>query len=195
MSSQKKVVRKTILQYRKLLDREIFDQRNESVLTNISQLVVEKKVNCVHSFLPIEKNREVNTWPIIGAMRKLNVRAVLSATDFQRQTMSHFWDDDSLEFENDQFGIPTPINGKQANLAQVDMVLIPLLAADRTGNRIGYGKGYYDRLLSGMNPKVWKVGLTLGPVFDHFSFAEPHDINLNFCVTPHQIIDCDSTSV
>ena len=104
--------------------------------------------------------------------------------------MTHYWHNDSLVFENDRFGIPTPVNGQPANTSEIDLVIIPLLAADKKGNRIGYGKGYYDRLLTEMRSDVLKIGVTLGPAFDHFTFAEPHDINLDYLITPFEVIMC-----
>jgi len=188
MSEGKKSIRKNVLKYRKLLSKEVFDQRNKLIVEKTIQFIAEHKISCMHSFLPIEKNNEVNTWPIIYQLKKDGIKVVLSATDFENEIMTHYWNDDSLIFENDQFGIPTPVNGQMADLNEVEMVLIPLLAADKKGNRIGYGKGYYDRLLARMNQKVMKIGLTLGPLFDHFSFAEPHDIGLDYCVTPKEIV-------
>ena len=61
-------------------------------------------------------------------------------------------------------GIPEPEQAIEADFSKVDLVLVPLCAADKMGNRIGYGGGFYDRLLS--NSNTMKVGLSLSPLLD-----------------------------
>ena len=73
----------------------------------------------------------------------------------------------------------------------IDMVLIPLLAADKKGNRVGYGKGFYDGSCPKYQPQLLKVGVSLAPLFDEFDFAEMHDVKMDFCVTPNQTITCN----
>ncbi|MFT7031197.1 MAG: 5-formyltetrahydrofolate cyclo-ligase, partial [Marinoscillum sp.] len=92
---------------------------------------------------------------------------------------------------DDAFGIPTPVSKEAITLDRVDAVLIPLLAADKKGNRVGYGKGYYDRLLLEMPEKAKKIGVSLSPSFDLFSFVEPQDVPLDFLITPFELIICN----
>ncbi|HCX20303.1 MAG: 5-formyltetrahydrofolate cyclo-ligase [Flammeovirgaceae bacterium] len=190
MSDAKAKLRKGILFNRRLLAKEIFDERNQAVINSVIQFIQNHSKRCVHCFLPIERNNEVNTWPLVEQLVDAKIKVVLSSTDFENQTMTHYWHKESLSFENDRFGIPTPINGQFADTSEIDLVIIPLLAADKKGNRIGYGKGYYDRLLTEMRSDVLKIGVTLGPAFDHFTFAEPHDINLDYLITPFEVIMC-----
>ncbi len=69
----------------------------------------------------------------------------------------------------------------------IDVVFIPLLSFDYKGNRVGYGKGYYDRFLLNCKEECLKIGLSFFEeeqcVFD----VEDTDISLDFCVTPKQV--------
>lgn len=188
MSAPKSHIRKEVLRYRRLMSVAVYQERNNTIIDLTLDLLVKTKIGSVHIFLPIQKNKEVNTWQLLTPLTELGNKVLVSATDFEAQTMSHFLYSADLVFENDRFGIPTPSNGQTADLRHVEAVIIPMLAADKLGNRIGYGKGYYDRLLAEMNSEVLKIGLLLGPLFDHFSFAEPHDIALDYCVTPKGVI-------
>jgi 5-formyltetrahydrofolate cyclo-ligase len=66
------------------------------------------------------------------------------------------------------------------------LILIPLLAYDTRGYRLGYGKGYYDKYLSEMDPQVLKVGLSFFEPVDRIP-EEPHDIPLDLCITQNGI--------
>jgi 5-formyltetrahydrofolate cyclo-ligase len=74
-----------------------------------------------------------------------------------------------------------------------DLVLVPLLAFDRQGGRLGYGKGYYDRTLAklraGPRPPV-----AIGLAFADQEVADvptgPHDVALDAVVTEHALLRC-----
>ncbi|MEQ8470140.1 MAG: 5-formyltetrahydrofolate cyclo-ligase [Marinoscillum sp.] len=191
MSDAKSKIRKGVLFNRRLLSKEVFLQRNEQVISHALTLIKSENISSIHCFLPIQRNHEVDTWPLIKTLVGLDKQVVVSATDFETETMSHFQYADTLVFENDRFGIPTPVSGVSAILSELDAVLIPLLAADKLGNRIGYGKGYYDRMLTEMPLDVLKVGITLGSLFDEFIFVEPHDIGLDYIITPNETVKCN----
>lgn len=190
MSDAKRLIRKGTLINRRLLDPHVYEERNRQVVHRALQLATQLNAQCIHCFLAIERNREVDTWPIIREVTENQKSVVVSATDFDNHTMTHFFYSKELGFENDAFGIPTPVDGQSADLSKVDLVFIPMLAGDKLGNRIGYGKGYYDQLLAATNAEVVKVGLTLAPLFDQFRFAEPHDIALDYIITPFECIKC-----
>ena len=62
--------------------------------------------------------------------------------------------------KENKYGIPEPINGIQINSDIIDVVFVPLLAYDSKGNRVGYGKGFYDRFLENLGSKTIKIGLS-----------------------------------
>lgn len=69
---------------------------------------------------------------------------------------------------------------------EIDMVLVPLLAFDKVGYRVGYGKGFYDRFLENINAQ--KIGLSLWPAIARIDDVNEHDIRLDFCITPTETI-------
>lgn len=80
----------------------------------------------------------------------------------------------------DRHGIPIPADGEPC---RPDVILLPLVAFDRQGYRLGYGGGYFDRTLAALQPRPWTIGVgyELGRV-DSIR-PEPHDVPLDLCVT------------
>jgi len=69
------------------------------------------------------------------------------------------------------------------------LALIPLLAFDQHGYRVGYGKGYYDKFLSQCREDVVKIGLSFFEPVDNIDDINQFDISLNYCVTPQQVYE------
>ncbi|WP_337251765.1 5-formyltetrahydrofolate cyclo-ligase [Maribacter halichondriae] len=84
-------------------------------------------------------------------------------------------------------GVPEPVDGIEIDPMKIDVVFVPLLAFDEKGNRVGYGKGFYDDFLSKCRPNVVKVGLSLFEAEKNITGIADHDILLNYCVTPQRI--------
>jgi 5-formyltetrahydrofolate cyclo-ligase len=77
--------------------------------------------------------------------------------------------------------------GVTAELAEATLIVLPALAVDRAGNRLGRGAGYYDRALAEM-----ATALRVAVVFDSEILpalpAEPHDVPVNLAVSPEQTL-------
>ena len=67
------------------------------------------------------------------------------------------------------------------------MVIVPLLAYDKEGHRVGYGKGYYDKFLEKCNPHTMTVGLSFFDPVKEITDIEPFDVPLNYCITPKKL--------
>ncbi len=82
--------------------------------------------------------------------------------------------------------IPEPLNPQWIGGEDVDFMIVPGLAFDRQGGRVGYGGGCYDRMLK--NTSASKVGLAFGfQLIDHVPLEE-HDICLDMVVTETEVI-------
>ena len=82
-----------------------------------------------------------------------------------------------------KYGIPEP---KKSKKILPNLILVPLLAFDEKKNRLGYGKGFYDKFLRNQNNKILRVGLSFFNPEKRIKIDE-HDENLDFCVTPNRI--------
>lgn len=90
-----------------------------------------------------------------------------------------------------RFGVLEPApTAPMLPLNQLDFVLVPGVAFDASGNRLGRGKGFYDRLLAETNNSCIKCGVALEEQLVPTIPSEPHDIAMNFILTPSRWIVC-----
>ena len=140
-----------------------------------------------HIFLPITEQKEVNTEFILHLLSGKDKEIIVSKADFETRKMTHFLLTDNTKIRKNEYNIPEPVDGIEIPSHKIDVVFVPLLAFDKKGHRVGYGKGFYDKFLSECKPDIIKIGL---------SFFEPEeliidvfegDIKLDYCVTPNSI--------
>ena len=139
-----------------------------------------------HIFLTIEEQKEVNTDYILNILAGKDKHIVISKSNFEDYSMSHFLLTDSTTIKKNNYNIPEPIDGIEIQSSQLEVVFIPLLVFDKTGNRIGYGKGFYDRFLEQCKPETIKIGLSFFEPEEEISDFSNNDVKLNYCVTPHK---------
>jgi len=87
-------------------------------------------------------------------------------------------------FELNKYDIAEPVDGTPVAAADIEMVIVPLLIFDTAGNRAGYGKGYYDRFLSGCSPACIKVGFCYFEPVEAIDDINTLDIKLDYGITP-----------
>ncbi|MEP5614349.1 MAG: 5-formyltetrahydrofolate cyclo-ligase [Cyclobacteriaceae bacterium] len=175
-------MRKTLLGYRRVLSEEFFRKRNEKLCEKILDVVRTNDSKTVHVFLSIARNREPDVSPLFQELRSLGCQIVAAKTNFGSKKQQHFYMNEDTVLQQNKMNIPEPVGAEPADIKAVDLILVPLSAADKKGNRIGYGGGYYDRLLKSSN--ALKVGLCLSPVLDEISQTEEWDVRLDQIITP-----------
>jgi 5-formyltetrahydrofolate cyclo-ligase len=100
------------------------------------------------------------------------------------------------DVQPNQYGIPEPANpGELLEPFQLDLVLLPLLAFDRRGNRLGYGGGYYDRAFAFLQEQARPTEpllVGIGYAFQELPAIEPAawDVPLDYIATEQELIDC-----
>lgn len=140
-----------------------------------------------HLFLSIEEKKEVNTDYILNILSGKDKNIVVSKSDFKSGTMTHFLLTDNTIIKKTSYNIPEPVDGIEINSDKLEVVFVPLLAFDNHGNRVGYGKGFYDRFLSECKPQTITVGLSFFEAEDSISDIHESDVTLNYCVTPKNV--------
>ncbi|WP_396154186.1 5-formyltetrahydrofolate cyclo-ligase [Flavobacterium sp.] len=140
-----------------------------------------------HIFLPIETKNEVNTEYILQVLAGKDKNIVLSVSDFSTREMTHFLLTDATKIKKNKYNIPEPVDGLEVPVSKINVVFVPLLAFDEKGNRVGYGKGFYDQFLSKCQPETIKIGLSFFESEKLISDTLSIDIQLDYCVTPTKV--------
>lgn len=179
----KSELRKAFLQKRLALTETECHQLSRQICDHFFFSVDVSFVKVLHIFLPIEKKNEPNTWLIIDRLRREfpNVRLSIPKVN---DDMNNFYFEGLHQLENNTWGIPEPKQGIPTPTEKIDLVLIPLLAFDKNGHRVGYGKGYYDRFLASCRTDCKKIGISFFEPVDLIEDVTEEDIEMNGCVTP-----------
>lgn len=94
---------------------------------------------------------------------------------------------DETVFKTNRYGIEEPIDGIDMFPTEIDLVIVPLLSFDIYGNRVGYGKGYYDRFLRRCRKDCIKIGFSYFEPIDQVEDINKFDVKLDFGITPNSI--------
>lgn len=170
----------------KMTDAEI-NIKSLDIANNLLQLPIWHH-QVFHIFLPIEIQKEVNTEFLLHILQGKDKQIVVSKSDFETREMTHFSLTESTLFRKNDYQISEPTNGLEVPISDISVIFVPLLAYDEAGNRVGYGKGFYDKFLSKCEPDVIKIGLSFFEPEKHINSTTDVDIKLNVCSTPERNI-------
>lgn len=171
---------------RKELTKEAIDALSLEIANRVLTLDIWE-YQFYHIFLSIESLKEINTDYILSILSGKDKNIVISKSDFKTRTLQNFLLTDATKIQLNKYNIPEPIDGIEINNSKIEVVFVPLLACDQKGNRIGYGKGFYDNFLADCKPDTIKIGLSFFEVENTTFNTSETDIALDFCVTPKRI--------
>jgi len=177
------------LKYKKLrtqLSNEAIEELSLKIANNALKLSVWSCSN-YHIFLPISSNKEIDTEYLLHILQGRDKSILVPKVTSGTPNMTHILLQDNTILKLSNYGVPEPVSGIEIQPSQIEVVFVPLLAYDEKGNRLGYGKGFYDRFLKLCKKDTIFIGLSF---FEPESMIpiEETDIPLHFCVTPEGII-------
>ncbi len=185
----KSELRKAYLQKRRLLSRE--DRRSESELIadRFFSVFDLSGVKVLHLFLSIEKLNEIDTEPIFSKLWRdfPYLETVVPRVDLESNEIASLKLTSQTALAVNQWQIPEPLSGVLVEPTLIDMVLTPGLCFDRSGHRVGYGKGFYDRFLRNGRPDCVKIGLSYFEPVEKIDDTHDGDIALDFVITPVEV--------
>ncbi|HUZ58089.1 MAG TPA: 5-formyltetrahydrofolate cyclo-ligase [Hanamia sp.] len=184
----KQELRKVFKEKRQSLSVHDIEKFNDLILIHFQKSELPF-ISCVHTYLASLKLGEPDTTKIIRFLQFKNplMKIAIPRVDILSGNMLHYDWEEEVEMIENVFGIEEPKGGNLVSENEIDMVIVPLLAFDQNGYRVGFGKGYYDKFLSKCRHDVIKFGLSLFKPVDEIEDINPFDIPLNYCATPQKL--------
>ncbi|MCW5914260.1 MAG: 5-formyltetrahydrofolate cyclo-ligase [Chitinophagaceae bacterium] len=184
---QKKALRKIFKEKRLALSHPEMERMNDLILLQF-QTIPLPLLAVAHSYIASEKHAEPDTSLILRFLQFRYPGIIIAAPriDAAGTGMTHYIITNFGQLELNRFGIEEPLGGKQIDPEEIDLVLIPMLAFDTKGYRVGFGKGYYDRFLAHCRKDTLKIGLSFFAPVDRIEDTDSHDIKLDYCCTPER---------
>lgn len=182
-------LRREALARRHALSEAEVAQRSAALWQQLSAQFPVAEWLWLHVFLPIPRQHEPDTWALIRQLWQERPALQLAVPVVQPdgQTLRHFHLTPTTQLVENRWSIPEPVGAAEVLPQQLDAVMIPLLAFDEQGHRVGYGKGFYDRFLAVCRPDVLRIGVSLEPPVPRITDAWEGDVALHACITPTQM--------
>jgi 5-formyltetrahydrofolate cyclo-ligase len=189
----KKDLRKKYKELRDQLSEDEIEAKSMAIANRLLQLDTIPNGRQVweqtyfHLFLSIEEQKEVDTEFILQILAGKDKEIVVAKSNFKTLEMTHYLLTDNTKFQKNDYNIYEPVDGLEVPVSKIDVVFVPLLAYDKKGNRVGYGKGFYDKFLSKCREDIIKIGLSFFEPEDAIAAVSQTDIRLDYCVTPKTV--------
>ncbi len=188
----KKELRKLYLEKRKTLSVDEVKFLSEKIS---EKFILQFKVyenQKIHIFLPISKLNEINTLLFINYFWEKGIQVFVPKI-IENQIVSINYTPETILVEN-SWGIKEPISSENDS-SFFDFVITPLLYCDYNGNRIGYGKGFYDGFFKKINNDAKKIGVNFFSPIEFIDDVSDHDVKLDYLLTPDEILSFSDTSI
>jgi len=184
----KKIIRKRILNIRNNISKEEAFEKSKIIVNKLKSSSEYKNSKTI--FIYMDFNNEVKTFDLIKEMIKEKRRVVIPYTDIKNTVIIPV---EIKDIDNDlnlsSFGYLEPKIEKilQVEPKEFDLIIVPGVAFDKSLNRVGFGKGYYDRILSKKRNDVKAVAIAYEfQVLDEVPM-EKHDIKMDMIITEENI--------
>lgn len=183
---QKKELREKLLERRKSISEPDFFGASADIIETLKEQNEYQRAQKIHCYVSINKRREVETQVLIKEMLAKGKKVVVPITNITEGTLTHIHLTSFDDLQKNKWGVLEPRDGQEVSPQELDLVIVPMVGGDEKCNRIGYGKGFYDRFLQKTNcPKI-------GLIFDRNILdtipTEDFDIPLDKIISEKRII-------
>ena len=181
----KKDLRKIYLEKRMTLSKDEVNFLSEKIFDKFIlqfNIIENQKVSI---FLPISKFNEINTLEFIKFLWSKKVNVFVPKI-IDKDLISIKFTSETILIEN-SWGILEPLSNQNEETV-FDYVITPLLYCDSFGNRVGYGKGFYDKFFQTINSDAKKIGVNYFSPTDVIDDISELDVKLDYLITPDEIL-------
>ena len=184
MRDLKSSIRHILRQRKDSMSKEIRREKSEGICCHLMNQIRDGETVMVYT----SKEKEVNTTSLINSLIKQGNPVIVPVIVKEDVSLRLSYLKDLSSLVPSTFGVPEPIGNEiPASGEDVDTIILPMLGFDRTGRRIGYGAGYYDRFLA-KHKKLRKIGIAFScQEFENLPTDE-YDISMDYIITEEGIV-------
>lgn len=185
LMDDKESLRKEAIRHRDFIDPA--EDHPEDAVSQFLEAIKPQKGLIVAGYWP--KGREFDCRPVLDEVLKLGCECALPVVQKDTKILKFALWSDGDELSEGAFGIMEPVSN---DWVEPDILIIPMLAFDRHGNRLGYGGGYYDATIADLKSRkdILCVGMAYGQQAVLFNLpAEDHDQPMDWIITPQNAIE------
>ena len=144
------------------------------------------RIGFLHCFISIEKFNEIDTKFIFQTIWRQypDVQVLVPRVDFEENEIRNVRFRRDTLLKRNSWDIDEPEGSEFVDAEKIDIVIVPGLAFDRRGHRVGYGKGFYDRFLNRCRPDCVKIGLNYFEPIGEIDDVHEGDVRVDFVITP-----------
>lgn len=180
----KQIQRKNARQRRSLLSPQVRQEYSVMAAENAMMLLEGSKADVVAIYASTPE--ETSTWPLMDQLLMRGYYPVFPLVQGEKM-VPIMWDENTV-FVSNKMGILEPVGGTEVPLEEIQFVIVPGLAFDEDGNRLGQGGGHYDRFLP--QTHALRVGYCFQTQMVHRLEPEPHDVKMDYICTEIYTYDC-----
>lgn len=174
-------LREKLKKLRDQVDPGLAETASQGVWAILSRLPEFHKAKGIGAFASTPG--EINTYPILEGVLSLGKKLYLPRVAADKTRFDYYLVSDFKNLTIGSFGILEPAGNRPIAWEEIDIALVPGLAFDQRGHRLGFGKGYYDRVLPLLKKSALTVGLGYSFQIVEQIPDEPHDISLKAVLT------------
>ena len=141
----------------------------------------------IMTFAPLEEKNEYDPYLVMEYCRFKNPAVQFYYPVTRGEEMLACAVSEDQPFKKNEWGIAEHVDAPAVNPAILEMIFVPLLAIDLAGNRVGFGKGYYDRFLPKCSKTINSIAFSFFSPEEKISGIAQHDIPVKACITPDAI--------
>ena len=148
----------------------------------LQRYIATQQVKVLAMFYPMED--EINILPLAEFAFKEGIRVVLPRMEVGEESRMEFYDFSPHKMTQSSWGVMEPEEGEKVEAEEIDLMIVPGVAFTLRGERMGRGKGYYDRYLSRVGFRAQTIGVCFAHQRVESLPQEEHDrrVDMVFCV-------------
>ena len=188
VEEQKTRLRKRYITARKTLSSNDHFSKSRFISSRLINTKAYLDADIIHCYVSISRQNEVATRNLIEHMLSEGKKVVVPKMESQGR-LSHFYIRGLEELTENRWGVAEPalVDQNTAKVENFDLIIVPMVCGDRYKNRLGYGKGFYDRFLEGVS--ATKIGFLFDlQLYDEKLPTDKFDVQLDMLITESKIV-------